>query len=324
MINITNNPKIFEDTLNVFSSERYLSFCSNKYGWLYSDDFILPYIEKKTLFLRQLVFMIEPVSISENYSESSERLFLNNVIQKVKVMKIHMISQPPTFVVCNTYPDGSIFAPFGSYQVDLTLDEEMLFNNLHVKHRNVIRKAEKNSVEIKNSADLLDICSYSLHDTMERQGLNAISKDYLKRLKTVLGENIEFFAAYLNGEFQGCAIIPWNQNGAYYLYGGSIQRPYTGSLNLMQWHIIKFMKKRGVKLYDFVGARISPPKGSKIEGIQRFKKRFGTTMKKGFLWKYPISSSMYFIYKKAVLLQKQFSKSSYCGDIIDQEKNRHY
>jgi lipid II:glycine glycyltransferase (peptidoglycan interpeptide bridge formation enzyme) len=48
-----------------------------------------------------------------------------------------------------------------------------------------------------------------------------------------------------------------------------------GSSNLLQWEIIKKLKSLGVREYDFVGGRVEVPKGSKLEGIQRFKQRFG-------------------------------------------------
>ena len=56
---------------------------------------------------------------------------------------------------------------------------------------------------------------------------------------------------------------------------------------------MKLMKERGVKYYDFVGARINPDEGSKYEGIQRFKSRFGGELKKGYLWKMPLNKFKY-------------------------------
>ena len=59
------------------------------------------------------------------------------------------------------------------------------------------------------------------------------------------------------------------------MYGGSIEKPHTGAMNLLHWECIKYFKSKGVKKYDFVGARDSVDEDSKIKGIQRFKERFG-------------------------------------------------
>ena len=80
------------------------------------------------------------------------------------------------------------------------------------------------------------------------------------------------------------------------------------------------MKKRGVKWYDFVGARINPIPGSKQEGIQRFKSRFGGELKIGYLWKYSISPLKVRLYQTYIKLKNSRSHS-YTKDIIDQENS---
>ena len=95
-----------------------------------------------------------------------------------------------------------------------------------------------------------------------------------------------------------------------------------GSHNLLQWEIVKKLKTLNVKQYDFVGARINPPKGSKIEGIQRFKSRFGTTLHQGYMWKYIFNKPMYFLYVQILKLLAFKNRSKYKGDIIDQENSR--
>ena len=78
-------------------------------------------------------------------------------------------------------------------------------------------------------------------------------------------------------------------------------------------------KKMGVREYDFMGARLNVEKGSKLEGIQRFKSRFGGELKKGYLWKYEINpiktKTIYFLQKVIFKLKGQ----DYKGDAIDQE-----
>ena len=91
------------------------------------------------------------------------------------------------------------------------------------------------------------------------------------------------------------------------------------AMNLLHWSAMKLMKERGVKYYDFVGARINPDEGSKYEGIQRFKSRFGGELKKGYLWKMPLNK---FKYKLFCWLVAAKQGRNYCGDVIDQERKR--
>ena len=90
-------------------------------------------------------------------------------------------------------------------------------------------------------------------------------------------------------------------------------------MNLLQWTAILDMKRLGVNIYDFVGARISPKEGSKLETIQRFKARFGSQMKVGYLWKYPLNKFKYKTFYFLVRMHACLKKQTYIGDIIDEE-----
>ena len=133
----------------------------------------------------------------------------------------------------------------------------------------------------------------------------------------------KFYVAFKDDVPQGCAVLPYNKLGVYYLYGGSIQKPFTGSLNLMHYTAMLDFKSIGVLQYDFMGARLNVSPGSRLEGIQRFKKRFGGKLRTGFLWKYEFRpykvKSIYFIQKFIYCLQNK----KYVGDAIDQELFRY-
>ena len=104
----------------------------------------------------------------------------------------------------------------------------------------------------------------------------------------------------------GVLIIPFDQKRAYYSHGGSVDKPIAGTMI--------YFKNLGLEEYDFVGARINPPKGSKLEGIQLFKKRFGATLHQGYMWKYPIRPIKSKLFDS---IYKIIRNSN--GDIIDQE-----
>jgi lipid II:glycine glycyltransferase (peptidoglycan interpeptide bridge formation enzyme) len=150
--------------------------------------------------------------------------------------------------------------------------------------------------------------------------MHYVSINELLKFKQNLGHNLSLYVALKNNEMQGCTVIVWSKgHSAYYLYGGSIPTPYSGSMNLLHWQTMKDMKNEGVRYYDFVGARLEPVSGSKLETIQRFKSKFGGTMKKGYLWKFPLKCWKYRLFKRTMLAYAMIRRLDYRGDVIDQE-----
>ena len=129
------------------------------------------------------------------------------------------------------------------------------------------------------------------------------------------GENVKIFIAEYEGIVQGCAVIPFSDHSAYYMHGGSIPSPLTGATNLLQWEAIRQFRELGVRFYDFFGARIEAEKGSKIEGIMKFKERFGGKFIQGYMWKYPFHPLKYFFYTLAARVRSN-------GDVVDQERHK--
>ena len=84
----------------------------------------------------------------------------------------------------------------------------------------------------------------------------------LQRMVLGLGEHIKILISRHEGVVQGCAVIPFSRQSAYYVYGGTIPSPLTGAMNLLHWEAIKLFRSLGVKHYDFVGVRINPEKGT--------------------------------------------------------------
>ncbi|MGB2551770.1 GNAT family N-acetyltransferase [Campylobacter sp. MOP51] len=320
---VSNIDKGLDSFLTVFATQNFLSSKSLNYGWFLSDNFLLPYFIVKKMFFIYIVFTNETIYLNQSSSIKDEEDFLNEVVLVIreKLPYIDFIIQSPTNVLFNIYPKGSIYCRFGSYKINLDQEDSVLFNNIHTKHKNVIRKAIKENIQIRKGECYKNISFELIQNTNLRQNLKPLKKDQFLRDLFKIKDSIEFYVAIKDLEVQGCAIIFWNKLGAYYMYGGSIENPYTGSLNLMHWEIIKDMKSKNVKLYDFVGARINPKKNSKLEGIQRFKSRFGGDMKIGYLWKYPIKVWKYNLFNFFKRINHIRLKKYYIGDVIDQELN---
>jgi len=142
-----------------------------------------------------------------------------------------------------------------------------------------------------------------------------MSSESFARIVNGLGPLAEVFVADYQDEIQGCAVIPFSNHSAYYVYGGSIPDPLTGAMNLLQWEAIRYFRNLGVKHYDFCGVRINPDKGSKQAGLMMFKERFGPRLVQGYMWKRPLNPLKSSIYSWAVRILRG-------GDIVDAERHK--
>lgn len=294
----------------------FISVGASDWGYIVEDGRVLPYYIKKKLFFKYMIF---PSGIYGATDENWECKFLNNLIVFVKQsFKVDFILSQHVTSLFKAVPHNALFCKFGSYVLNLSLSNDDLWAKLHSKHRNVIRKAEKDGVLVTCGNENKNICIELVQDTLSRQGLPLINSKYFNNLDRI--DKVDYWLASFEGKADGAAIVYWHSNcKAYYIYGGSVQRTHGGSMNLLQWKVIETLKERGVKYYDFVGARLNPPSGSKYEGIQRFKERFGGDLLIGYLWKYPLNKMKYNLYQSLVFIK---SKGRYKGDIIDQERKR--
>ena len=300
----------------VASPDFFVSVGAIDYGYIIDNGCILPFYIKKKFLFRYMIFSTGILNCS---SSEQEQVFLDRLIPFVKEsFKIDFILSQHVNALFSIVPPRSQYCLFGSYILDLSLTEDDIWAKMHSKHRNVIRKAEKDGVIITCGDDNKEECIKLVQNTLLRQGIAPINDNVFSNLGNV--KYVDYWLATLNNGIEGGAIIYWYPNcGAYYMYGGSGEKPHTGSMNLLQWNVIKKMKENNVKFYDFMGARINPEVGSKYEGIQRFKERFGGELKKGYLWKYSLNDFKYWLYRLLVFV---YSKGHFHGDIIDQERKR--
>jgi lipid II:glycine glycyltransferase (peptidoglycan interpeptide bridge formation enzyme) len=317
MVNVIYSDESFKYLLPIFATKEFLKIKSSEYGWIIDDKYILSYyIDRRSIFSK-LVFTSETISINTKENIENEKLFLNSVVEKVKELNVDLISQPLASVVFKNIYNNSKSIKWGSYIVDLTISEEDIMKNIHSKHRNVIRKAIKDGVIVEETRDM-EIIYNNIKETMIRQNRAYPSINDLNKIKAFTA----FFIAKKDDIVQGCSVLPFNKFGAMYLYGGSIFRPYNGSLNFMHYKAMLILKEKGVTQYDFMGARPNVEVGSKLEGIQRFKSRFGGELKEGYLWKYELNPKKVFFMN---LLQKMIFRLKgkvYSGDAIDQESKK--
>jgi lipid II:glycine glycyltransferase (peptidoglycan interpeptide bridge formation enzyme) len=255
-----------------------------------------------------------------------ENEFLEGLISFVRQSKLaDRIVQPPTHVVFHKAPPETLSCGFGTWFIPLQeKSEEELWNCLHSKNRNVIRNAQKHEVEIKEGRDQLETFQRLYVSTMQRSSMYAETLSEFKNMYELIGPaHILCAVAYYQGMPQGGVLMPYSEAGAYYLHGASASKPeVNGAMNYLHWELICRMKRAGVRRYDFVGTRLSDTEGTRLQGIQQFKERFGSTLEKGVLWKIDINALRCVLYDTILQSYYLIRRIRLKGDIIDQEKGK--
>lgn len=286
--------------------------------------FIIPFSIMKKGPFKKGMFLTDVLSLGESYSLELERDFLNSIMSKVKSKNLcDWIQQPPNWAIFNTYPDGAIYTPFGSYYIDIKNNSlEQLFSNIKRKDRQEIRKAISIGVEVKKGNKHLPDAFELIQYTAKKAEISYPKYSIFLNMHKKLNDNIFSYVAYFKKIPQFAVVFFSSPYCTYGMYAGTINKAAKGSTKYLFWHAIMESKLRGVQLFDFVGARINPPAGSKDERIQRFKESLGARLRVGYLWKFPISNIKYRFYNQLVKTRCILKNRKYKGDIIDQELNR--
>ena len=200
--------------------------------------------------------------------------------------------------------------------LDLTLSEKDLLQQMKRKGRYNIGLAQKKGIIIKKARtdteknDFIKIFYKILQETTQRDEFSAHNEDYYhKFLRNISGS--EIFLAYYEDQPVAGGIFVYLKDVCIYYFGASsnthreLMTPY-----LLQWIAILEAKKRGCKVYDFLG--IAPENAGKNHpwtGITDFKKKFG-----GVEIRYPRAVDIihmpywYKIYKLLKILQRLIKK----------------
>lgn len=316
----------------IFFTPNYHRFEQNsgfKTGFIHHDNKIfMPFrIYHKWVF-NFMQIMYPPMCKGERLGHEEERVFLNKAVEVLKSeKKYHRIIQPYVWDVFYAYPDNAVSCPFGQLYSELdnkTMEE--IFNEFSPKYRNAIRKVSsfQNAVSVRHNTQELQAFYEVYKDVHARQNVYYDTIQHFERMQQYLGkDNFLLTNLYFNDILEGGAIVSYTSKEANYLYGGA-KNPtqQNGSIKLLQYEIIKFLKNKQVKKYIWGGCRLSDVTGTKQQGMQEFKLRFGAKVKKGYLWKLDINSTYCLIYDWMIATQQRLKGQKPVVDVIDYEKNR--
>lgn len=307
-----------QETLPIFCRESFLRSRSDNYGWFTEGDKILPFIIDEKLFFKRLIFT-NCIYSEHVISVQDEEVFLYKVIELAKSLKVDFISKPQSNVFFSCSLNNIDNVKWGSYQKSIFgMNEDDLIQSFPSKTRNMVRKGIKENLTVLPAtiSELQDILSH----TFKRQKQDALipSLEYLTRLESNISSNFLLLKCVKDSEIQAVVGIPYDSEVGYYLYGGSIPRPATGAMNLLQFEAMKFLISKGVKSYDFVGARIVSSKESKYYGIQKFKRSFNPELKQGYVFRMIYNPVKFKLFEFMVSVFYFLKGGKYEGDPIDQ------
>ena len=318
IVNITDENDIQQSpfVLPILGEAKYLETKSDEYGWFVSKNFVLPYyIDKKSIFSR-LVFSTNIISTQNTVTKKAEKLFLDSVVMLVKEKKLcDFIYKAQSNVVFDVCPRRSTCVPWGTYIVDLAKSEEELFTSFNSKARNAIRKAIKEGVSVSQTQDVYLIYE-NIKETLRRQSsVHYPSLEYIQKLHQL--DNAVFLVAKHKESVQGTLILLYDKHRGYAMYAGSIQKPVLGSLDLLHYEAMKFLQSKNIPLYDFVGTRLNIKKGSKQEGIDRFKRKFNPQLEQGFAFRTIVRPFKFYMYFFMVRLYFRLKDVRYTDPITE-------
>ncbi|UCG30860.1 MAG: peptidoglycan bridge formation glycyltransferase FemA/FemB family protein [candidate division WOR-3 bacterium] len=160
--------------------------------------------------------------------------------------------------------------------IDLTKSEQSLWDEMHSKRRNEIRKAYKEGVKVRelDGKDDIDTSYEILKGVYAQAGLPLADKTMFQGAFRVLGPHqmIRYFGAFIDDKLIGVICILAYKDLLYDWYAGSrfeFLRKYPN--DILPWEVFKWGKANGYSTFDFGGAG-SPDKDY---GVRRFKQKFG-------------------------------------------------
>lgn len=274
-------------------------------------------------FLKKLQPLYPPLTKSaQRLCEVDEKKFLDNLISFITDNKLyHRVLQTGNAAIFKTSPSGSTCVPFGTYYLDLEnhTEEELLINQHH-KHRYNASYAQRKGVELKYGYEVISDFHALYKQTMDRSNMYCESLNCFEELFKYNKNNVICVVAYYNNIPQGGLFIPFSNFAGFYVYGASsAEMTITGTINYLHWDTIKLLKLKGVKRYDFVGARLSDVTNTRLSGIQQFKERFGASLEKGFMWKIDINKFYCYLFDLLIRVNYKIKNKKPLLDIVDQE-----
>ncbi len=172
-----------------------------------------------------------------------------------------------------------ILQPLAVFRIDIKdkSDDELLAM-FHSKARYSVRASLKTGAVCRiGTKDELPAFQKLLVETAARDNFTARGIRYFENMFNTLPEDdCKLFVVEYEGEIIAGSVLIVHGDKAWHLYGASSDA-YRDKLPnfLMQWEMIRYSISRGCRYYDMRGVAGEKDKTKPLEGLFRFKKRFG-------------------------------------------------
>lgn len=210
-------------------------------------------------------------------SEQNLQAFGKSYVEKMKEVSIvdNFVRYHP--VLANAVPMKAISNVIDlgkTVAFDLT-SEEVIWNNIISKNRNMIRKAEKNGIEIKHGKDLELFKDFKriYNATMEKDNAEEyyfFGDAFYESIHRDLNDNYEMFYAVLDGQIIAMSIMLFANNQMHYhLSGSMIEYRNLAPSNLLLYKAALWGCEQGYKTFHLGGGV-----GSGEDNLYKFKAAF--------------------------------------------------
>ncbi len=183
------------------------------------------------------------------------------------------------FTIGDNRVDNAILQPLACYRIDLAgKDEESLIATYHSKTRYSVRASLKSEATWRiGSREELPVFQALLEQTAQKDGFHVRPIEYLYEMYDALGpDRFLLFLIEVEGEAVAGSVLLRVGGKTWHLYGGcSDEHKETYPNYLMQWAMQTWSIEQGCTLYDMRGVAGEQDKTTPLEGLLRFKKRFG-------------------------------------------------
>ncbi len=175
--------------------------------------------------------------------------------------------------------DNGILQPFSVFRIDIDgKSDDELIASFHSKARYSVRSSIKSGAtcRIGTREDIPTFCNL-LSDTAKRDGFTPRGEKYFEEMFDALSPDmVKLFIVEFEEKAIAGSVLVRCGNKSWHLYGGSSEEHKETLPNfLMQWEMIRWSIANGCSIYDMRGIAGEGDKLTPLEGLVRFKKRFG-------------------------------------------------
>ncbi|MEX2145322.1 MAG: peptidoglycan bridge formation glycyltransferase FemA/FemB family protein [Candidatus Spechtbacterales bacterium] len=166
-----------------------------------------------------------------------------------------------------------------AWQLDITKNEDELMMGMRKNTRNLVRRAQKDGVEIFSGVndEFIEEFFKLYKQTAGKHGFTPFSKNYIKEEIKAFEGSAKIYLAKYKGKTLSTAVIVQQGTGAFYHHGASSpDDTKIPAAYLLQWQAILDAKQNGRTRYNFWGiAKNEDDKKHPWHGLTFFKKGFG-------------------------------------------------